>query len=137
MSREHMLELAQRTAELVVESIKLLPDVNAWDGDFRSELVDRFVEVPPENGRPALEVIEDAAKEILPKGLRLDHPRSFGFIPNCPTWLGILADFLISGFNTNQASWLSASGNEPSRTDGNRLVSSMAGISRLWRGFIN
>ncbi len=93
-----------------MESIKTLPDVNAWDGNFRSELVDRFVEVPPENGRPALKVIEDAAKEILPKGLRLDHPRSFGFIPNYPTWPGILADFLIGGFNINQASWLIASG---------------------------
>ena len=42
--------------------------------------------------------------------MRLDHPRAFGFIPSEPTWPGVLADYLATGFNVNAATWLTASG---------------------------
>ena len=64
----------------------------------------------PEAGRPALEVMEQAAREILPVTLRNDHPRQFGFIGSAPTWPGVLADFMAAGFNINQCTWLVASG---------------------------
>ncbi len=47
---------------------------------------------------------------MLPYGAQLDHPRFFGFVPSSPTWPGILADFLASGFNINTCSWLVSSG---------------------------
>ena len=65
---------------------------------------------PPEQGRPPMEVIEQAARDILPFALRLDHPRCFGFIPSAPTWPGVLADFLAAGYNINACTWLVASG---------------------------
>ena len=73
-------------------------------------LDDQPMAVPPEEGRPPLEVIEQAAREILPLAIRLDHPRCFGFIPSAPTWPGILADFLAAGYNVNACTWLVASG---------------------------
>ena len=63
-----------------------LPEENAWDGEFRQILKDQLMESPPEDGRPAMEVIEQAARDILPFTTRLDHPRCFGFIPSSPTW---------------------------------------------------
>ncbi len=110
MSPDIMLDLANRTAELIIERITKLPDENAWDGEFKKELEDRLMEDPPEHGSPALEVLERAAKEILPMGARLDHPRSFAFIPSAPTWPGILADFMVSAYHVNQCTWLTASG---------------------------
>ncbi|MDE0145435.1 MAG: aminotransferase class I/II-fold pyridoxal phosphate-dependent enzyme, partial [Nitrospira sp.] len=65
---------------------------------------------PPEQGRPAAEVLERAAREILPFTLRLDHPRQFAFVPSAPTWPGVLADFMAAGYNVNQCTWLVASG---------------------------
>lgn len=110
MSPEQMLELARQTAELLVQRIENLPGEGAWEGEFRRELEDRLLKPPPEESRSASQVIEEAAREILPVALRLDHPRCFGFIPSQPTWPGVLADFMIAGFNVNQCSWLTSSG---------------------------
>ena len=62
-----------------------LPGENAWEGEFRQVLEDQLLEDAPEDGRPALEVIERAARDILPLTARNDHPRFFGFIPSSPT----------------------------------------------------
>ncbi len=110
MSPEAMLELARRAAELLVARTEKLLDEGAWDGEFRRELSDRLMKAPPEEGRPAGEVVEQAAKEILPFAARLDHPRAFGFIPSSPTWPGVVADFLAAGYNINACTWLVASG---------------------------
>lgn len=110
MEPEQMLALARRAAELVVQRIGNLPGEGAWEGEFRQELEDQLLKDPPEDGRAASQVIEQAAHEILPVALRLDHPRCFGFIPSQPTWPGVLADFMIAGFNVNQSSWLISSG---------------------------
>ena len=110
MSRGQMLDLGQKALELVVERIENLPGENAWEGEFRQVLEDQLLEDPPEDGRPASEVIERAAREVLPFTLRNDHPRSFGFIPSSPTWPGVVADFITAGYQINQCTWLVASG---------------------------
>ena len=110
MSPEAMLDLAREAAELLVARTENLPEEGAWDGDFRRELEDRLMKAPPEEGRPAAEVMAQAAKEILPVAGRMDHPRCFGFIPSSPTWPGVLADFLAAGYNSNACTWLVASG---------------------------
>ena len=110
MAPEQMLDLARRAAELLVERIGDLPGENAWDGEFKQVLDHQLMAAPPEAGRPPVEVMEQAAREILPLAIRLDHPRCFGFIPSAPTWPGILADFLAAGYNVNACTWLVASG---------------------------
>ena len=110
MSPEQMLALARRAAELLVQRIENLSREGAWEGEFRQELEDQLLKDPPEDSRSALQVIEQVAHEILPIAMRLDHPRCFGFIPSQPTWPGVLADFMVAGFNINQSSWLCSSG---------------------------
>ncbi|MCY3733969.1 MAG: aminotransferase class I/II-fold pyridoxal phosphate-dependent enzyme, partial [Chloroflexi bacterium] len=110
MSPALMLDLARRAAEFVVEWKESLPGKDAWDGEFRQVLEEQLMQDPPEEGRPAEEVLERAARDILPLSLRLEHPRSFAFIPSSSTWPGVLADFLAAGYNINQCTWLVASG---------------------------
>ena len=110
MAPEEMLDLARRAAELLVERSEKLPGEGAWDGDFQNELEKQLMEAPPEEGRPAMDVLERAARKILPLTGRIDHPRFFGFIPSSPTWPGVLADFMAAGFHVNQFTWLAASG---------------------------
>ena len=110
MSPDLMRELALQVTELLVERNTRLPADRAWDGEFKQELTARLMEEPPEIGRPPREVVDRAVRDILSPTLRLDHPRAFGFVPSAQTWPGVLADFLVSGFNINAASWLTASG---------------------------
>ena len=110
MSREQMLDLGQRALELLVGRIESLPGENAWEGEFRQVLEEQLLEDPPEDGRPAANVMERVARDVLPFTLRLDHPRSFGFIPSSPTWPGVVADFVAAGYHVNQCTWLVASG---------------------------
>ena len=110
MSPDLMRELARQVTEALVERSERLSDDRAWDGEFQQELTKRLMEDPPEAGRPPREAIDRAVRDILPVTLRLDHPRAFGFVPSAPTWPGVLADFLASGFNINVATWLTASG---------------------------
>ena len=105
-----MRDLARQAAEFLVERIERLPGADAWEGDFRQVLEDQLMEDPPEAGRPAAEVLERAARQILPVAVQHDHPRFFGFIPSAPTWPGVLADFLAAGWNINTVTWLVASG---------------------------
>jgi glutamate/tyrosine decarboxylase-like PLP-dependent enzyme len=110
MTPDDMLALAQRAAELIVERIENLPNEPAWRGGSRSELEAIMREDAPEEGRDAQEVLERAAREILPVAGRVDHPRFFAFVPSSPTWPGVLADFMAAGHNIFQGTWLGASG---------------------------
>ena len=110
MAPEAMLDLARQAAELLVDRIHGLPGEGAWDGEFREGLLASLMEDPPEQGRAGNEVIERAAREILPYTLRLDHPRSFGFVSSATTWPGVVADFIAAGYNINACTWLVASG---------------------------
>ena len=110
MEPDEMLALARRAAELIVTRIETLPDGPAWRGGSRSELEAVMREDPPEEGRPAQEVLERAARDILPVASRVDHPRFFAFVPSSPTWPGVLADFMAAGHNIFQGTWLGASG---------------------------
>ncbi len=110
MAPEEMLDLARRAAEILVERSGNLAEQGAWDGDFQQELEKQLMEAPPEAARPASEVLERAARDILPFSLRLDHPRSLAFVSTSPTWPGVLADFMAAGYTINQCTWLVASG---------------------------
>ena len=110
MSAPAMLDLAARAAEALVRRSEELDRTDAWDGEFRDELVEKLMEDPPEHGRAPDEVLEQALADIFPPALRLDHPRSFGFVPSCPTWPGVVADFLAAGHNVNACNWLISSG---------------------------
>ncbi|MXW54950.1 MAG: aminotransferase class I/II-fold pyridoxal phosphate-dependent enzyme [Gammaproteobacteria bacterium] len=110
MSPQEMRQLASRATDALIERISGLDGENAWDGEFRQVLEERLGGPPPENGQPAESVLELVLNDVLPNAARLDHPRFFGFVPSSPTWPGILADFLASGFNINSCTWLVSSG---------------------------
>ena len=110
MPPDVMRELSKHVTEILVERSAGLPADRAWDGEFKQELAERLTADPPEAGRPPREVIDRAVRDVLQPAMRLDHPRAFGFIPSEPTWPGVLADYLATGFNINAATWLTASG---------------------------
>ena len=110
MTPEAMRRLVDKATEALIHRIDGLSDERPWDGDFREVLAGRLAAPPPEGGRPAEEVLEQALRDVLPYAARLDHPRFFGFVPSAPTWPGVVADYLAAGFNINSCTWLVSSG---------------------------
>ncbi len=111
MTPESMRRLANAATEILIDRTGSLEEANAWDGEFRAVLEDAVGGgIPPEDGRPAEEVLQQVVADVLPFAARLDHPRFFGFIPSSPTWPGVVADFLAAGFNINSCTWLVSSG---------------------------
>ncbi|MYD99230.1 MAG: aminotransferase class I/II-fold pyridoxal phosphate-dependent enzyme [Gammaproteobacteria bacterium] len=110
MTPDAMRRLAAKATEALIDRIGGLGEQHAWDGEFREVLESQLGAPPPERGRPAEEVLEQALSDVLPYAARLDHPRFFGFVPSAPTWPGVLADYLAAGFNINSCTWLVSSG---------------------------
>ncbi len=110
MPPHEMQQLATKATEALVDRITGLDNDHAWNGEFRPVLESVLSGPPPENGQPADKVLEQVLHDVLPNAARLDHPRFFGFVPSSPTWPGVIADFLASGFNINSCTWLVSSG---------------------------
>ncbi len=110
MSPAAMRELGQAALDAILRRVEGLASEPAWRGASRAELESMLRESPPERGRPHLEVLERALRDVLPLAGRVDHPRFFAFIPSAPTWPGVIADFLCAGFNTFQGTWLGSGG---------------------------
>lgn len=110
MTPEAMRELADAALEAVIQRVDGLRDEVPWRGATRVELEALLREEAPEEGRPALQVMERALRDVLPVAGRVDHPRFFAFVPSAPTWPGVVADLLAAGFNTFQGTWLGSSG---------------------------
>ena len=110
MSAEDMQALAQRATELIVARIEGLRHERPWHGASRAALEPLLREPPPETGQPAIAVLERAVRDVLPYAARVDHPRFFAFVPSAPTWPGVIADYLATGFNIFQGTWLGSGG---------------------------
>jgi len=110
MTPDVMLELARSASEMVVGRLRALRSERPWRGASRAELEPLLREPPPEEGRPALEVMQRAVRDVLPVAARVDHPRFFAFVPSSATWPGVLAEYLAAGFNTFQGTWLGSGG---------------------------
>jgi aromatic-L-amino-acid/L-tryptophan decarboxylase len=110
LDADTMRELGYRVVDVLVDRISGLDDQAAWRGAERALLEVRLREPPPQAGVPFDELLSRVTTEVLEVAGRIDHPRFFAFIPSCPTWPGILGDFLASGFNIFQGTWLASAG---------------------------
>ena len=107
---DRMRDLGYRVVDLLVDRIAGLDDGRAWQGASRREMEERLREPPPAGGQDFDEILERLAEDVLPFAGHHDHPRFFGYIPSCPTWPGILGDFIASGVNTFEGTWLQSAG---------------------------
>ena len=107
---EEMRALGYAVVDAVVDRHQGLPEERPWRGGSRRELEALFRESCPEEGRDIGEVLARATGEILPRAGRIDHPRFMAFVPSSPVWPAILADWLATGFNIFQGTWLGGGG---------------------------
>jgi len=110
MDPEEMRRLGHEVVDRIVHRWSTLEAEAAWEGGSRQELAPGLSGPPPEEGRDPHQVMATVLDEILPRAGRVDHPRFFAFIPSSPTWPSVLGDFLATGFNIFQGTWLESAG---------------------------
>jgi aromatic-L-amino-acid decarboxylase len=110
MDAEQMRRLGHAVVDRVVERWLSLESGPAWEGGTRRELEPLMAEEAPEEPRDPDGVLGRALEDILPRAGRIDHPRFFAFIPSSPTWPSILGEYLATGFNIFQGTWLESAG---------------------------
>jgi len=110
MDEGRMRRLGYAVVDHVVDRWARLGDGPAWAGGRREALEPILAEAPPEDPREAEEVLGRALREVLPWAGRIDHPRFFAFIPSSPTWPSILGEYLATGFNVFEGTWLESAG---------------------------
>jgi aromatic-L-amino-acid/L-tryptophan decarboxylase len=110
LDREEMRRLGYRTVDLLVDRIAGLGDGPVWRGATRAEMEERLREPPPESPCDSGELLEGLERDVLAFAGHHDHPRFFGFVPSCPTWPGILGDFVAAGTNVFAGTWLQSAG---------------------------
>jgi glutamate/tyrosine decarboxylase-like PLP-dependent enzyme len=110
LDAETMRELGYRAVDLLVERISRLDGSPVWRGADRAEMEERLREPPPRSPQPADAIFQQLAEDVLPFAGHHDHPRFFAYIPSSPTWPGILGDFIASGVNVFQGTWLQSAG---------------------------
>lgn len=64
----------------------------------------------PSEGREFREVVEQMLNDIYPHRARMDHPRSFAFIPSPISPLSWIGDVLTGAHNAHLGSWFQSSG---------------------------
>ncbi|MEJ2538602.1 MAG: aminotransferase class I/II-fold pyridoxal phosphate-dependent enzyme [Gemmatimonadota bacterium] len=109
-SAEEMRALGYAMVDAVVARHAGLRDAAPWRGGDREELEALFREPCPETGRDPHAVLARAVEEILPRAGRIDHPRFMAFVPASPVWPAVVADWLATGFNIFQGTWLGGAG---------------------------
>jgi glutamate/tyrosine decarboxylase-like PLP-dependent enzyme len=102
--------MGYRVVDALVEREAALEAGPAWQGATRASLEALLREPPPLNAQPFESILHQLIDDVLPWRARVDHPRFLAFVPGSPTWPGVLADFIASGFNVFQGSWIGGSG---------------------------
>ncbi len=67
-------------------------------------------EPAPEAPRDFDAILNRLVADGLSYAARVDHPRFLAYVPGCPTWPGILGDFIAAGYNVFQGTWLASAG---------------------------
>jgi aromatic-L-amino-acid decarboxylase len=110
LDAEEMRRLGYRAVDLLVDRIAGLDDAPAWRGATRTEMEERLREPPPEEPADPDDLLTRLQEDVLAFSGHHDHPRFFGFVPSCPTWPGILGDFIAAGSNVFAGTWLQSAG---------------------------
>lgn len=110
MTPEEMRRLGHAVVDRVVDRWKELRDAPVSGMAGREETEERLREPVPEEGSPADRVLDDFWADVEPLAGKIDHPRFFAFIPSSPTFGSVLGDWLATGCNFFQGTWIESAG---------------------------
>jgi aromatic-L-amino-acid/L-tryptophan decarboxylase len=110
LAPEDFRRLGHLAIDTIADRLAGLADAPVGRRATRAEMEARLREPMPEHGSDPALVLDTAVRDVLEPGLRIDHPRFFGFVPGPGNAVGVVADALVSGFSVFAGTWLAAPG---------------------------
>ena len=105
-----MRRLGYEVVDRIVERWETLPDARTARLATRREMETRLREPLPWDGEDIEHLMERFWRDVEPFAGKIDHPRFFAFIPSSPTFASVLGDWLASGCNFFQGTWIESAG---------------------------
>ena len=100
-----MRQLAAQVSELVVQHLASLRQQPAQHSLGRAAAERLLGGPPPDEGESMEAILGSFREKVVPHHAREPHPRFIGYVPSCPTFPGVLGDFLGAGFNFFSGVW--------------------------------
>jgi aromatic-L-amino-acid/L-tryptophan decarboxylase len=107
---DEMRAMGHRVADLVADHLSSLPSQPILTTRNRPEASRAFSETAPEEGRDFDEVLATLQQEVFEWHAREPHPGFMAFVPGCPSYPGIMGDWIAAGFNFFAGVWMVAPG---------------------------
>jgi aromatic-L-amino-acid/L-tryptophan decarboxylase len=108
-----MRQMAARVSDLVTEHLASLRDQPVHRSLTRAD-AERLIGVAnrdaPEDGAEFDALVAELVERVLPYHGREPHPRFLGYVPSCPTFPGVLGDWIATGYNFFAGVWPIAAG---------------------------
>lgn len=108
--RGELQELGYKVVDAIADRLTSMRDLPLSIETSRDAMEALLREPMPREPGDVVEVIEDAVRDVLGHALPIDHPRFFAFVPSPMTYVSVLADMLVAGWNPFVGSWLASSG---------------------------
>src|SRR5688500_18544013 len=105
-----MLRIGHQVVGFVAEHLATLRGQPAYRTLDRRAARELLAPDPPEQPTPFDALLQQFGERIVPHHAREPHPRFLGYIPSCPTFPGVMGDWLATGFNFFAGVWSVAAG---------------------------
>jgi glutamate/tyrosine decarboxylase-like PLP-dependent enzyme len=105
-----MHRMARQVADLVVEHLATVGEQPAQRTLSRAETEQVLLMQPPEAGESLDAILDGLREHVIPFHAREPSPRFVGYVPSCPTFAGVLGDWIGAGFNFFSGVWSVAAG---------------------------
>ncbi|HKG93574.1 MAG TPA: pyridoxal-dependent decarboxylase [Gemmatimonadaceae bacterium] len=110
LDHDTMRRLGRRVADVVAEHLATLREQPVRAAAPRGETRGRIGGPPPERGTDFETLLARLRADVFPLHAREPHPGFMGFVPGCPTFPGVLGDWLATGHNFFAGVWTVAAG---------------------------
>ncbi|MFP3887160.1 aminotransferase class I/II-fold pyridoxal phosphate-dependent enzyme [Priestia filamentosa] len=128
LSAEEMRQLGYQAVDLIIDHmnhLKSKPVSETIDSDI---LRNKLTESIPENGADPKELLHFLNRNVFNQITHVDHPHFLAFVPGPSNYVGVVADFLASGFNVFPTAWIAGAGAEQIELTAINWLKSMLGF---------
>lgn len=107
---ETMRAMGHRVADLVAEHLDSLREQPVLTTRSRIEAARAFAGPPPAAGETFEALLSTMRAEVFDWHAREPHPGFLAFVPGCPSFPGVMGDWIATGFNFFAGVWTVAAG---------------------------